>query len=71
MDIAGPLSWILLYLLFGAVAAAAGAILDQLDRPPVRKFTPIGVKKSPWARFIVRMLIWPLSILLVLLSSLF
>ena len=69
MDIAGPLSWILLYLLFGAVAAAAGAILDQLDRPPVRKFTPFGVKKSPWTLFVVRMLSWPAALVLALLMS--
>ena len=70
-NIAGPLSWILLYLLIGAVVAAARAILDQLDRPPVGKITPLGVRKSPWTRFIVRMLTWPVAIMLALLAAFF
>ena len=69
MDIAGPVSWILLYLLLGAVAAAAGAILDQLGRPSVGKITPLGVKDSPWMRFALRMLTWPVAILFALLMS--
>jgi len=68
----GWLSWVLLYLGIGVAVALAGALFDRMEHSDwrSRKRKP-RLWDSPRLRFLFRMLVWPVPVILATMSASF